>query len=166
MCHETYMKAAIEEARKAWDLDEVPIGCVIVHDGAIIGRGFNQRNTRKSTLAHAELIAIDEASRCLGDWRLEGCTMYVTLEPCPMCAGAIVQSRLDRVFIGTMNPKAGSAGSVVNLLDQPGFNHQVPVERHVLQEECSRLLSDFFKELRQKKKAGRPDEAREEPVDN
>ena len=123
---EKFMKAAIREARKAEKIQEVPIGCVIVYENKIIARGYNRRNTDKNTLAHAELSAIKKASKKLGDWRLEGCTMYVTLEPCQMCAGAIVQSRMDRVVIGSMNPKAGCAGSVLNLLQIPAFNHQVP----------------------------------------
>ena len=149
---EKYMRAALKQAEKARLLGEVPIGCVIVCGDKIVGRGYNRRNTSKTTLAHAELIAIDKASRKLGDWRLEGCTMYVTLEPCQMCAGALMQSRIDRVVIGSMNPKAGCAGSVLNLLEMDGFNHKVEVIRGVLQEECSSMLSDFFKELREKKK--------------
>ena len=146
------MKEAIRQAKKAEALEEVPIGCVIVHEGKIIARGYNRRNTDKNTLSHAELNAIKKASKKLGDWRLEGCTMYVTLEPCQMCAGALMQSRIDRVVIGSMNPKAGCAGSVLNLLEMDGFNHKVEVIRGVLQEECSEMLSDFFRELREKKK--------------
>ena len=149
---EKYMREAIRQAKKAWALDEVPIGCVIVFDGKIIARGYNRRNTDRNTLSHAELNAIKKASKKLGDWRLEGCTMYVTLEPCQMCAGAIVQARIDEVVIGSMNPKAGCAGSVLNLLDIPQFNHQVKITRGILQEECSALLSDFFRELRKRKK--------------
>lgn len=149
---ERFMKEAIRQAKKARELEEVPIGCVIVFDGKIIARGYNRRNTDKNTLSHAELNAIRKASKKMGDWRLEGCTMYVTLEPCQMCAGALVQSRMDAVVIGSMNPKAGCAGSVLNLLEMDGFNHKVEVTRGVLQEECSRMLSDFFKELRTKKK--------------
>ena len=149
---EKYMKEAIRQAQKARVLEEVPIGCVIVSDGKIIARGYNRRNTDKNTLSHAELNAIKKASKKLGDWRLEGCTMYVTLEPCQMCAGALMQSRIDRVVIGSMNPKAGCAGSVLNLLEMDGFNHKVEVEQGVLQEECSSMLSDFFRELREKKK--------------
>jgi len=149
---EKYMKAAIREAKKAYKLDEVPIGCVIVQKDKIIARGYNRRNTDKNTLAHAEMSAIKKASKKTGDWRLEDCTMYVTLEPCQMCAGAIVQSRLGRVIIGSMNPKAGCAGSVINLLQMKQFNHQVEMETGVLEEECSFMLSDFFKELREKKK--------------
>ncbi|MDO5135194.1 MAG: tRNA adenosine(34) deaminase TadA [Eubacteriales bacterium] len=149
---ERYMKEAIRQARKARALEEVPIGCVIVCQDKIVARGYNRRNTDKNTLSHAELNAIGKASKKLGDWRLEGCTMYVTLEPCQMCAGALVQSRIDRVVIGSMNPKAGCAGSVLNLLEMEGFNHKVEVVRGVLEEECSRMLSDFFRELRERKK--------------
>lgn len=146
------MKAAIREAKKAYALDEVPIGCVIVQNSKIIARGYNRRNTDKNTLAHAELSAIKKASKKTGDWRLEDCTMYVTLEPCQMCAGAIVQSRLGKVVIGSMNPKAGCAGSVINLLQMKQFNHQVEMETGILEEECSTMLSGFFQELREKKK--------------
>ncbi|MCI9082384.1 MAG: nucleoside deaminase [Lachnospiraceae bacterium] len=149
---EKFMKEAIRQARKAAKIDEVPIGCVIVYEDKIIARGYNRRNTDKNTLAHAELSAIRKASKKLGDWRLEGCTIYVTLEPCQMCAGAIVQARIDKVVIGSMNPKAGCAGSVLNLLQMSAFNHQTELERGVLEEECSRLLSDFFKNLREKKR--------------
>lgn len=145
------MREAIRQARKAYALDEVPIGCVIVYEGKIIARGYNRRNTDKNTLAHAELIAIRRASRKLGDWRLEGCTMYITLEPCQMCAGAIVQARVSRVVVGSMNPKAGCAGSVLNLLQMAQFNHQVELTTGVLEEECSKMLSGFFRELRQNK---------------
>ena len=138
--------------KKARALEEVPIGCVIVREGKIIARGYNRRNTDKNTLSHAELNAIRKASKKLGDWRLEGCTMYVTLEPCQMCAGALVQSRIDEVVIGSMNPKAGCAGSVLNLLEVDGFNHKVKITRGILEEECSAMLSDFFRELREKKK--------------
>lgn len=147
-----FMRAAIREAKKAEKLEEVPIGCVIVQDHKIIARGYNRRNTDKNTLAHAELSAIKKASKKTGDWRLEDCTMYVTLEPCQMCAGAIVQCRLKKVVIAAMNPKAGCAGSVLNLLQIPAFNHQVEIERGVLEEECSQMLSDFFRNLREKKK--------------
>lgn len=148
-----YMKEAVRQAKKAYMLEETPIGCVIVYEGKIIGRGYNRRNTDKNPLAHAELTAIRKASRKLGDWRLEGCTMYVTLEPCQMCAGAIVQSRIDRVVVGCMNPKAGCTGSILNLLNVAEFNHQAKLETGVLGEECSRLMKQFFKELRERKKA-------------
>ena len=150
---EKYMKAALREAKKAYALQEVPIGCVIVYEGKIIARGYNRRNTDKLTLAHAELMAIKKASKKLGDWRLEGCTMYVTLEPCQMCAGAIVQARVDRVVMGSRNAKAGCAGSVINLLQMEQFNHQVELTEGVLKEECSALMSGFFRELREKKKS-------------
>ena len=149
---EKFMKAAIREAKKAYALEEVPIGCVIVREEKIIARGYNRRNTDKNTLAHAELSAIKKASKKCGDWRLEDCTMYVTLEPCQMCAGAIVQSRMKKVVIAAMNPKAGCAGSVLNLLQMAEFNHQVEIQRGVLQEECSAMLSEFFRELREKRK--------------
>ena len=147
-----YMKAALREARKAEKLEEVPIGCVIVQNDKIIARGYNRRNTDKNTLSHAELTAIKKASKKTGDWRLEDCTMYITLEPCQMCAGALVQSRIDRVVVGCMNPKAGCAGSILNLLQMPEFNHQVELETGVLEEECSQMMKDFFRELRETKK--------------
>lgn len=143
-----YMRAAIREAKKAYALGEVPIGCVLVYQDKIIGRGYNRRNTDKSTLAHAEITAIRKASKKMGDWRLEDCTLYVTLEPCQMCAGAIVQARIKRVVMACMNPKAGCAGSILNVLDMPEFNHQVETTKGVLEEECSMMLSNFFKELR------------------
>ena len=131
------------------------MGCVIVCNGQIIARGYNRRNTDKNTLSHAELNAIKKASKKLGDWRLEGCTMYVTLEPCQMCAGALMQSRIDRVVIGSMNPKAGCAGSVLNLLDIKQFNHQAELTTGVLEEECSALMTGFFRELREKNRRKR-----------
>ena len=143
-----YMKLAMKQAKKAAEIGEVPIGCVIVCDGKIVGRGYNRRKTKHTTLAHAELIAIDKASRKLGDWRLEGCTLYVTLEPCQMCAGAIVQSRIDKVVIGTMSPKSGCAGSILNLLQVPEFNHQVEIESGIMEGECQAMLQDFFRDLR------------------
>ncbi len=148
-----YMKKALAQARRALAIGEVPIGCVIVCDGKIVGRGYNRRNTSKSTLAHAEITAIDKASRKLGDWRLEGCTMYVTLEPCQMCSGAIVQSRIDRVVIAAMNPKAGCAGSILNLLNMPEFNHQVEITRDVCTEESVAIMNEFFEDLRKRNKA-------------
>ena len=147
-----YMREAIRQAKKAAQAGDVPIGCVIVKDGTIIARGYNKRNAKKTTLAHAELIAIEKASRKLGDWRLEECTMYITLEPCQMCAGAIVQARIPKVIVGAMNKKAGCAGSVLNLFQVEAFNHQVEFQQGVLQEECAALLSDFFKKLRTEKK--------------
>lgn len=147
-----YMKEAIRQAKKAVLIDEVPIGCVIVYQDKIIGRGYNKRNKMGSTLAHAEIIAIQKASKKLNDWRLEECTMYVTLEPCPMCAGAIVQARIPKVVIGAMNAKAGCAGSVLNILEEKGFNHQVEKITGVLEEECRIMMKEFFRELRQRKK--------------
>lgn len=146
---EKFMKEAIRQAKKAYALREVPIGCVIVYEGKIIARGYNRRNTDKNTTSHAEINAIRKASKKLGDWRLEGCTLYVTLEPCQMCAGAIVQARVTRVVIGSMNAKAGCGGSILNLLEMQEFNHQAEVERGVLQEECSEMLSAFFRKLRE-----------------
>ncbi len=147
---EKFMKEAIRQANKAALAGDVPIGCVIVKDDNIIARGYNKRNAKKTTLAHAELLAIEKASKKLGDWRLEECTMYITLEPCQMCAGAIVQARIPKVIVGAMNQKAGCAGSVLNLFQIPAFNHQVEFEHGVLEEECSAMLSDFFRELRKK----------------
>lgn len=147
-----YMREAIRQAKKAARINEVPIGCVIVYEDRIIARGYNRRNTDKSTLAHAEIAAIKKASRVIGDWRLEGCTMYVTLEPCQMCAGAIVQARIPRVVIGTMNAKAGCAGSVINILQMEGFNHRVDITKGVLMEQCKNMMQEFFVKLRSEKK--------------
>lgn len=149
---ERYMREAIRQAKKAYALEEVPIGCVIVYEDKIIGRGYNRRTVDKNTLAHAELIAIKKASKKIDDWRLEKCTMYVTLEPCQMCSGAIVQARIPRVVVGCMNPKAGCAGSILNLLDMKEFNHQVDLTTGVLGEECSEMMKRFFRELREKQK--------------
>ncbi len=144
----SYMKEAIRQAKKAAKIGEVPIGCIIVKDHEIIASAYNRRNTDHSTLSHAEITAIRKASRKLNDWRLEGCTLYVTLEPCQMCAGAIVQARIPRVVMGTMNPKAGCGGSVLNILQMKEFNHQAEVKQGVLEKECSEVLKEFFKELR------------------
>lgn len=149
---EKYMKEAIKQAKKAYTLGEVPIGCVIVYEDKIIGRGYNRRTIDKNTIAHAEMMAIKKASKKMDDWRLEDCTMYVTLEPCQMCSGAIVQSRMKKVVVGCMNPKAGCAGSILNLLQMEEFNHQVELEIGVLEEECSALMRNFFKELRENEK--------------
>ena len=160
-----YMKEAIRQAKKAAALGDVPIGCVIVYQNKIIGRGYNRRMADKTVLAHAEILAMKKACKKMGDWRLEDCTMYVTLEPCPMCAGAIVQARIPRVVIGCMNPKAGCAGSVLDMLHEDGFNHQAEVETGVLGEECSRMMKDFFKELREegkRKKAEKTEEIKED----
>ncbi|HKM34635.1 MAG TPA: tRNA adenosine(34) deaminase TadA [Lachnospiraceae bacterium] len=150
--HEKYMKEALRQAMKAYALGEVPIGCVIVYQNKIIGRGYNRRNTDKNTLSHAEITAIRKASKVMGDWRLEECTLYVTLEPCQMCSGAIVQARISEVVIGCMNPKAGCAGSILNILQMPAFNHQVTIVTGILQNQCSQMLTTFFKELRLRSK--------------
>lgn len=154
---EKYMKEAIRQAKKAYATGEVPIGCVIVYQDKIIGRGYNRRTIDKNPLAHAELTAIKKASKKIGDWRLEECTMYVTLEPCQMCAGAIVQARITRVVVGCMNPKAGCAGSILNLLQVPRFNHQAELTTGVLEEECSQMMKSFFIELRERKKKKQED---------
>ncbi|MDD6347670.1 MAG: tRNA adenosine(34) deaminase TadA [Lachnospiraceae bacterium] len=145
---EKYMREALRQAGKAAAIDEVPIGCVIVRDDKIIARGYNRRNTDGNTLAHAEITAIRKACRLTGDWRLEDCTIYITLEPCPMCAGAIVQARIPTAVIGCMNPKAGCAGSVTNLLQMSGFNHRVDIRQGILEEECRETLQSFFRKLR------------------
>ncbi|GAA4874379.1 tRNA adenosine(34) deaminase TadA [Paenibacillus vulneris] len=148
--HIPFMNAAIDEARKAEALLEVPIGAVVVWNDTIIGRGHNLRETTKDPLAHAELIAIKQASEYLEAWRLLDCRLYVTLEPCPMCAGAIVQARIPQVIYGTTDPKAGCAGTLMNLLQEERFNHRVEVISGVLQEECSSMLTQFFRRLRGK----------------
>jgi tRNA(adenine34) deaminase len=150
MDHHIWMREAMAEARKAEDIGEVPIGAVIVKDGTIIGRGYNRRETGLDPLAHAELIAIREASSHLQAWRLLDCTLYVTLEPCPMCSGAIVQSRVPRVIFGAYDPKAGCAGTLMNLLQEDRFNHQAEVIGGVLGEECGDMLTQFFRTLRRK----------------
>ena len=160
---EKYMNEAIRQAKKAWKMEEVPIGCVIVHEGKIIGRGYNRRTTDKNPLAHAELAAIKKASKKMGDWRLEDCILYVTLEPCQMCSGAIVQARVKRVVIGCMNPKAGCAGSILNLLQVERFNHQVEITSGVLEAECSQMMKGFFKELREKQKKKKDIQKKEIP---
>lgn len=149
---EKYMRAALLQAKKARDIGEVPIGCVIVYEDKIIARGYNRRTIDQNVLSHAEINAIKKACKYMGDWRLEGCTMYVTLEPCPMCAGAIVQARIPRVVIGCMNPKAGCAGSILDMLHEERFNHQVETEIGILLDECSQMMKNFFRELREKKK--------------
>lgn len=159
---EKYMKEAIRQAKKAYAIGEVPIGCVIVYEDKIIARGYNRRTVDKNTLAHAELLAIRKASRKLDDWRLEDCTLYVTLEPCQMCSGAIIQARIPKVVVGCMNPKAGCAGSILNLLQVPEFNHQAELVTGVLEEECSQMMKNFFKELRAKKNLEKKLEAQQE----
>lgn len=150
--HEKFMKEALKQAKKAYQIGEAPIGCVIVKDGKIIARGYNQRNKKHNTLAHAELLAIGKACKKLEDWRVENCTMYITLEPCQMCAGAIVQARIPNVVIGARNKKAGCAGSIINLLQMSAFNHQVELADGVLEEECAALMQNFFREMRENKK--------------
>lgn len=151
-----YMKEAMKQAVKAYETGEVPIGCVIVENasGRVIGRGYNRRNTDHTTLAHAEITAIKKASKAMGDWRLEGCTIYITLEPCPMCAGAIVQARLDRCIFAADSDKSGCGGSIMDILHQPLFNHQVETVRGVCAEEARQLLQTFFRELRIRNKEG------------
>ncbi|MFD2628094.1 tRNA adenosine(34) deaminase TadA [Oceanobacillus kapialis] len=149
---EKYMYEAMKQAKKAGAKREVPIGAVIVFQDEVIATGFNEREASQTTLSHAELIAIEEANKKIGSWRLEDCTLYVTLEPCPMCAGAIVQSRIKRVVYGAPDPKAGCAGTLMNLLEEERFNHQVEVTSGVLEEECGTLLRDFFRELRKRKR--------------
>ncbi|MCD7778852.1 MAG: tRNA adenosine(34) deaminase TadA [Clostridiales bacterium] len=150
MNFEYYMNLAIEEGKKAFDNDEVPIGCVIVYEGEVIGRGANSRISDKNPLCHAEIKAINEACGKVGDWRLEGCSLFVTIEPCPMCSGAILQARIDRVVFGASNPKAGCCGSILNMMDDDRFNHKVEVVKGIKEEECARLMKDFFKRRREK----------------
>lgn len=152
---EKYMKEALKQAKKAYALGEVPIGCVIVHEGKIIGRGYNRRNTDKNTLAHAEITAINKASKVIGDWRLEECTLYVTLEPCQMCAGAIVQARIPEVVMGCMNPKAGCAGSILNILEMPQFNHQVKVTRGIFGSGMQSDAENLFRRTPHPQQAGK-----------
>ncbi|AZU59827.1 tRNA adenosine(34) deaminase TadA [Neobacillus mesonae] len=149
---ELFMKEAIKEAEKAQDLNEVPIGAVLVHEGKIISRAHNLRESEQNAIAHAELLAIDKACREMGSWRLEDTTLYVTLEPCPMCSGAIILSRVKRVVYGASDPKGGCAGTLMNLLEDERFNHQSEVEKGVLEKECGELLSNFFKKIRERKK--------------
>lgn len=146
-----FMKEALKEAKKAYEKDEVPVGAVIVKDGKIIARAHNLKETKLDTTCHAEILAIKKASRKLNSWRLENCEIYVTLEPCSMCAGALIQSRIKKVYIGTMDYKTGACGSVFNLLEDYTFNHKVECETGILSKECEKILQDFFKELRKKK---------------
>jgi CMP/dCMP deaminase zinc-binding len=146
-----YMRAALNEAKKAYKKEEVPVGVVIVKEGKIIAKAHNLKESKKDTTCHAEILAIKKASKKLNSWRLENCEMYVTLEPCPMCAGALIQARIKKVYIGTMDYKTGACGSVFNLLEDYTFNHKVECESGILKEECEKILQDFFKELRKKK---------------
>ena len=159
------MKAALKQAEKALAIGEVPIGAVIVENGRIIGRGYNRRNTDHTTLAHAEITAIRKANKKVGDWRLEGCTLYVTLEPCQMCAGALVQSRIDRVVIGAPSFKSGCGGTLMNILQNNEFNHHVEIETGVMLEECTAILQKFFKELRLRNKMRKKAAAAESSFD-
>ena len=147
---EKFMKEALKEAKKAYDKLEVPVGCVIVKDGKIIARAHNLKESKKDTTKHAEILAIQKASKKLDAWRLLDCDMYVTLEPCSMCAGAIVNSRIRNLYIGTMDKKTGAAGSVLNLFEDFTFNHKVTVQNGILKEQCEKILKDFFKELRKR----------------
>ena len=149
---EYYMRKALMEANKALKKEEVPIGAIIVKDGEIIAKAYNIKESKHDTTKHAELIAIQKASKKLESWRLNGCEMYTTLEPCPMCAGAIINSRIKKVYIGTMDEKTGAAGSVLNMFNDYKFNHNVEYENNILKEECSKILKDFFNELRKTKK--------------
>ncbi len=146
-----FMKEALKEAKKAYDKEEIPVGAVIVRDDKIIARGHNIKELKKDTTKHAEIIAIQKASKKMDAWRLEGCTLYVTLEPCAMCAGALIQSRIKKVVIGTIDKKTGACGSVLNLLEDYKFNHQVEIETGIMETECREILQQFFKELRKKK---------------
>lgn len=143
-----FMNKALDEAYEAYELDEVPIGAVIVKDGKIIGKGYNRKEVSLDTTNHAEIMAIKEASKNLKNWRLTGCTMYVTVEPCPMCAGAIINSRITELVIGTMDPKGGACGSLYNIVEDDRLNHRVEVRRGILEEECSSIMKEFFKKLR------------------
>lgn len=150
--HEKYMKEALKEAKKAYKKDEVPVGAIIVKDGKVIARAHNIKETKKDTTKHAEIVAIQKASKKLESWRLHGCEMYVTLEPCPMCTGAIINSRIDKIYVGAMDEKTGACGSVLNLLNDYKFNHIVECKIGILKEKCEDLLKTFFKELRRRKK--------------
>lgn len=147
-----YMKEALKEAKKAYEKLEVPVGAVIVKDNKIIARAHNLKETKKDTTNHAEILAIQKASKKLEAWRLNDCEMYVTLEPCSMCAGAIINSRIKKIYIGALDEKTGAAGSVLNLFEDYKFNHKVEVEKGILKEECENILKSFFKELRKIKK--------------
>ena len=150
---EKYMREALLEAQKAFQKGEVPVGAVVEHDGVIIGRGHNLTETAKDPTGHAEMIAIRQAAETLGGWRLSGCRLYVTTEPCSMCSGAIVLSRIEKLYIGTMDPKAGACGSLTNIPQDPRLNHFVEIETGILQEECAQLLKEFFRELRKRRKS-------------
>ncbi len=152
---EFFMKEALKEARKAYKKEEVPVGAIIVKDGKIIARAHNIKETKKSAVGHAEILAIQKACKKLNAWRLLDCEMYVTLEPCSMCAGALINSRIKKLYIGADDPKTGACGSVLNLLEDYPFNHKIEIEKYILKEECETLLKDFFKFLREKNKVGK-----------
>ncbi len=149
---EKFMKIALKEAKKAYDKEEIPVGAVIVKDGKVVAKAHNLKEQKNDTTKHAEILAIQKASKKLDSWRLQDCEMYVTLEPCSMCAGALIQSRIKKVYIGTMDYKTGACGSVLNLLNDYKFNHYVEIETGILADECEKILKDFFKELRKNKK--------------
>jgi tRNA(adenine34) deaminase len=149
--NEYFMNKALEEAKKAYDIGEIPVGAIIVKEGKLIGRGFNQKEATRDATMHAEMVAIREACAHLNSWRLTGCTLFVTLEPCAMCAGALVNARIDHLVIGTKDPKTGACGSIFDIVNEPKLNHQITVETGILEEECSQMLKDFFKELRKNK---------------
>ncbi|MBN2284907.1 MAG: tRNA adenosine(34) deaminase TadA [Tissierellales bacterium] len=149
--NEYFMNKALEEAKKAYDIGEIPVGAIIVKEGKLIGRGFNQKEATHDATMHAEMAAIREACAHLNSWRLTGCTLFVTLEPCAMCAGALVNARIDHLVIGTKDPKTGACGSIFDIVNEPKLNHQITVETGILEEECSQMLKDFFKELRKNK---------------
>lgn len=151
MDYSFFMNEALKEAKKAYDINEVPIGCVIEHNNKIIGRGHNKRNSQKNCLYHAEIIAINEACKNMQDWRLEGSTIYITVEPCAMCAGAILQSRIDKVVFGTFNSKGGCCGSILNILNDERFNHKSIIVSGILEEDCKKIIQSFFKDIRNKK---------------
>jgi len=152
MEQENYMELALNEAKKAYEIEEIPVGAIIVKDGKVISRAYNQKETKNNPIAHAEILAIERASKKLGRWRLDDCDLYVTLEPCPMCAGAIIQARLNNLYIGTMDPKSGACGSVLDLSKDFPFNHKVNAIVGIKKLECEKILKDFFKQLRNKTK--------------
>jgi tRNA(adenine34) deaminase len=149
---EKFMKEALKEAKKAYNKEEIPVGAVIVKDNKIIARAYNVKEEKNDTTKHAEILAIQKASKKLNSWRLTDCDMYVTLEPCSMCAGALIQARIRKVYIGTMDEKTGACGSVLNLLEDYKFNHTVQIEKNIMKEQCENILKEFFKYLRNKKK--------------
>lgn len=152
---EKFMKEALKEAKKAYAIEEVPVGAVIVKDGKIIARAYNKKETKKTATSHAEILAIEKACKKLDSWRLTDCEMYVTLEPCSMCAGALINSRIKKLYIGTQDEKTGACGSVLNLLEDYKFNHKIEVEKYILKEECENILKEFFKMLRKRNKDGK-----------